>query len=391
MKSTCSKDEEAIYFGEWDGIVDGCMCNRETTKGLCTSKSQRRCTNITSIKPKKYKFYNDNSICIKRSKLKYMDLLNNKQILEKDNQCPEGYEYCGIIDTKERILCLKSKSECPITLEYIKNKYPDYYKSLNLENKSGENNETILSIFKVNEDQPCMNPDEKVWNYHYILEPEDKNCKTKINDELFDYNYEPLLKPISKYQLYQDNFIYTRDVAPDELKSERIYLYGKGFLGLNPEDVGDYSYDKFLSIQKVSNNCNSVMKFFSYVLFGFVGFSFFVCFGMCCTKRHSSSNDGCFLMCGLIGIGISAIITFLVYFILSIIIFVCSIRFKSLFNVQGNDPYINELFKILNVEQNLKNFIFSLCIMIGSSLALILGIIIIICHYFEGNSGYHGI
>ena len=388
LKYRCSDDEEKVYLGEWDGTVKGCECPNKVSRGYC-SRKQRSCVNITSISPKEYKYFKEKSICIKRSNIKYMDLLKNKQILEKNSTCPIGYESCGIIDTKDRILCLKSKSECPINISYIKNKYSNYFHLEYNNDDLKDDNEKIIGLFKLNEGQPCMNPDEKTWYYHYILEDFNKECKTKIDGKLYDYNYEPLLNT-TKYDLYQDNDIYTKNLYKTELKNEYIFLYGKGFLGLNPEDVGDYSKDSLVSIQKVSNNCNSVMKVFSYIFLAFLCLPVLVCCGMCCGKRNSNVDaGGCLIMFGLIGLLISSVITFLIDFILAIIIFACSIKFNSILNVQGNDPYINELFKILSDEQNSKNFVFSLFIMILSILTIIVGILIILCRLINGDSkGY---
>ena len=373
IKPNCSKEEETLTFGEWEGTVDGCNCGGQISKGEC-GDNKKECNTISSLEPKTYQKINGSYICIKRSTHTYLDYLNNNQIIGKNNQCPNGYISCGTIDTNNRILCLKNERECPVNATYIKKIFFNYNKSLSI---NDINDERIISLFQLSESQPCINPNEKTWKYYYELEPDNIECKTKINEEIEDNNYENFIS-ISKYQLYQENNIFMEKKYEEELKKDKIHLFGKAFLGLNSNDLQNYSYDKLLSKQKLSNNCNYVMRIFSIIFFVAIILPFSA---LCSGVQGDLNSNGLGYAIGIFCF-ISAtaiIITFLVDFILSIIIYICSNNIISILNINENESYINELFKILYNEHIKKNYLFSLLIWIGYVVLFFICIIVAIC------------
>ena len=139
-----------------------------------------------------------------------------------------------------------------------------------------------------------------------------------------------------------------------------------------------------MPIQNLSNNCNFAMKILSYIFLGFCSLPFLALIGICCnggeTPPIAQCNDGVLKCIGISffsGLGISAALAFLIDIILCIIIFVCIINLKSIFNFNGSDEFTNELIKILNEEAS-KNFTYSLAITIMFGLIIILGIISLI-------------
>ena len=118
-KFKCDKNEEALKLGKWKGLKAGCMCPiTGLNKGKCT-KDQRKffCRDIPEVPSKYYERFDFKNICIKRTKERYRDFLLNKQIIENNKKCPEGYKCCGIVDTLNRKLCMKINEQCPITIK----------------------------------------------------------------------------------------------------------------------------------------------------------------------------------------------------------------------------------------------------------------------------------
>jgi len=153
-KEECDSDEEALKLGKWKGLKAGCMCPfTGLRRGRCITKRERRsCRDIPEVPSKYYEKFNFKKICVKRTKETYRDFLLNKQIIENNKKCPEVYKCCGIVDTLNRKLCMKLNEQCPIMINYI-----------NSLDKNNTENSQILSIFKITETMPYMNPNQKDW------------------------------------------------------------------------------------------------------------------------------------------------------------------------------------------------------------------------------------
>lgn len=380
IKPNCSKDEEILTLGKWEGSVEGCDCDNIKTKGSCSEDQKKKnCQTIPSKEPQEYKRINGNYICVKRSNDKYVDLVKNNQIIDINAQCPEGYITCGIIDTKDRILCLKTQSKCPINSTYITNIFNN-----NTDNTNETKNsfEYIISIFKLSEGQPCMNPNENDWHYYYDLEPDSTECKTEISGKIKDDKYESFTST-SKYQLYSENDIFFETQYEDALQNDTIYLYGRSFIGLNPDDFPYYSYDKLLSEQKLSNKSRNVMKIFSYITFGFLISPFIACF----SGTADANGIAVIIYIAVVGFSLSLIVTFLAHYIICMIIYSCSYKIKSILTMNGGDSYLNELLYTLSNEQS-KNMTFSLGIIIADSVAIFFGLIFLLCYFIQRGNSY---
>ena len=165
------------------------------TENECSEKLiNQGCNTIPSCNPKNYTVINSHYICIKKSSFSYRDLLlKTNQIIDKGKDCQKNYKSCGIIDTLGRKFCVKEEEICPINKNSIEgnedNDFGETYDNIPLRfnpkldylnNKSNNNSdEQILSIFKLNQKAPCIYPIEKYWDYHYILEEENKRCQKK--------------------------------------------------------------------------------------------------------------------------------------------------------------------------------------------------------------------
>ena len=107
----------------------------------------------------------------------------------------------------------------------------------------------ILSIFTLNQKIPCINPLEKSWDYHYILEKESEKCETEINLQQFDNRYEMLSEyTTKKYELYSENsildkLIYIDNISINKLKKEEVYLFGRALTGLDKDIIDKFDYN----------------------------------------------------------------------------------------------------------------------------------------------------
>ena len=188
------------------------------------------------------------NICVKRTKEKYRDFLLNKQIIENNDNCPEGYKCCGIVDKLNRKLCMKLNEHCPITINDI-NSLDKNITENNIENSQ------ILSIFKITETKPCMNPNQNDWENVHKLEYQTEKC-TKVNNSSYDFRYEKLENFVTnKYDLYENNGIIKNypSNSYSKLKDKKLYLWGRNFIGFNTEDVKEFSLDDLISYENISN------------------------------------------------------------------------------------------------------------------------------------------
>ena len=56
-----------------------------------------------------------NGVCFDYKHIRYIDLLNNDQIIKKGTNCPDKYpKNCGVIDTLLQELCIETEQNCPL-------------------------------------------------------------------------------------------------------------------------------------------------------------------------------------------------------------------------------------------------------------------------------------
>ena len=61
--------------------------------------------------------------------------------------------------------------------------------------------------------------------------------------------------------IYKENAIlekisYIDDVSLDKIKNDKIYFFGRNFIGLDKKELKKYDYDKLISKQNLSNSRN---------------------------------------------------------------------------------------------------------------------------------------
>jgi hypothetical protein len=254
--------------------------------------------------------------------------------------------------------------DCPITIEYFRNMNSN--SNLILKDKPFKtlNNSQIISLIKIHEYTPCINPSEKNWRYNYILQ-DNRTCNTKILDNLLDYRYEeiPTLSTI-KYELYKDNEI---DDEYNNYDLERVIvnLYGRSFMGFEGKKIDNYSYEDLLSYQTISNRCKTGMKYLFFITLGEIFiFAFYLI-----VNRGLGEYFHLFIL--------YYIIVYLIYGIFDIIIFCYSLKIEKIFDIKESDKFSNEIIQILSNNTSSNNYYYSLslniifsCVFLLTSIAL---------------------
>ena len=195
FRKSCRGDEEELILGMWDGTIEGCECDGNILKEKCLEEQiERGCKSLYPNAPIDYIVFNSANICVKKLELNYRELLESNQVISKEENCSINFTSCGIIDTFGRKLCIKKGESCPINIINFEKKIVDFFnKSISFPKENNNsiysNNNTdvkLLGIIKLGEYLPCINPLEKIWDYHYILEPPSQKCKTIINKKLYE-------------------------------------------------------------------------------------------------------------------------------------------------------------------------------------------------------------
>ena len=359
-KIKCDSNEEALKLGKWKGLKAGCSCPlKGLTVGKCTLKQKHTyfCRDKPEVPAKYYTKFDSKKICVKRTKETYKDFLLKKQIIENNEKCQEGYKCCGIIDTLNRRLCMKLNEKCPITINDINS--PD---------KNNTENSQILSIFKITETEPCMNPNQKNWQNFHKLEYPVQRCK-KVNNYFYDFRYEKLENFVTnQFDLYENNGIihnYHSD-SFSELANVKLYLWGRNFIGLNIEDIKEFSLDDLISYENISNKHPHIGTISLLALL----------FLLDCLLDAQTNNLIKIIQrrAAFVYLMMSFGCTIIIFFF-NLIVFVYNVKIQKIMDVKGNDDYTKENMKLFNRKIRM-NYFFNLSSLI-LMLILIISIILI--------------
>ena len=370
----CEPDEEILTLGKIGGTSHGCRYNGEVKKGECPTERKKNYQrdnyenyeNIPSTPPVSIKKINSYYICVKKSKETYKELLKTNKIISPDKECQHGYKPCGIIDTLGNIFCVKNEEICPININDIENIFsPSNSDSINRKNTQ------ILSIFKLSEDIPCINPEETTWTYHYVLEPESQKCISSIKDKIYDNRYEQFTRFITtKYDLYSDNNIKNYNIM--ESKTEKVYLYSRNIIGFDIESIDKFNYQIYSSLDEpLDKFIITIYIIYILPLVSFLLPLFFI-YGKTC--RYFIFNGCCCLFIIEYYLFIPPIVSIICLFvdvILNAILYLHSSKIISSLDLKGSDEYTNELFQIL-INQFSANLSISLGNIISSCIVIII-------------------
>ena len=381
--TSCQPGEESLVLGESGGTYEGCEINGEIKNETCPKnkkKSIRIYKTISPTNPIPFLKINSNYICVKKSKETYRELLKSNRIIAPNNECQSGFKSCGIIDTLGNKFCVKNEDICPINkydIEiYTQNNLGNLGNDTNLFDSINRNNTQILSIFQLSENTPCINPEEKAWTYHYILEPQTQQCTTSIKDTLYDNRYEKLTWfNTTKHNLYRDNdlWYYTNK----ELAKENVFLYARNIIGFDAENIDKFYDENFFSLDEKIKNYTLAIYFIYLAPIG-------VLFLPCIRCRMRCSCYRCCICCFeeyllvyyIFIFPIICIACLFIDVILNIILYQHSFNILSYLDFKGSDEYTNELSKILINEFSINTSI-SLGNIISSSIIIMILIITI--------------
>ena len=395
LKEVCDGDEDKLILGIWDGTVEGCECNEIIYKQSCTDKQiEHGCSILYENPPINYTVFNSSYLCIKRTKLTYKEILKTKKIISNKETCPENYVSCGILDTLERQLCVKENEICPINTDTAKNhifnyfnekiSFPSEYNYYHYNLTDNKTKSYLISNIKVIQFKPCINPNEKFWDYHYILEPEEERCLTEIKGYAYDDRFIKLTNSsLSKLQLYDDNLITGKlknieDINLHRIKKDTVNLYSINFLGFDLKELeeSDFNLDDIIDKLNGINDSFFAVFIFSFIAIGSlilsIVFNLFV-------KGINIENGSVKVELHIDNIGdfflflfcLSVIVSPVIYFIIYSVIFGRLMTINSMLSFQSVDEYTQGLLELLRDESDF-NFKFSLAMMIINIINLIL-------------------
>ena len=374
----CLEGEELLDLGTWYGPVNRCKCSNKTEYGICRY-NDINCTTIGN--QKKYTKINGKYICVKRQGKTFRELIKSNMLVSKDQNCPNNFNPCGIIDTQGRKLCVEDNI-CPITNIYIESnnllleerKYQNY-NSVNLDDDNDD--KKIMSIFEISEDFPCINPAEQAWNnYDYNYKNYHKIC-SKVNGK---YNDDRYIK-FSKYNttikdLYKDNDLNEYINSYLENDTNNVYLYGRTLYGLNIDNE-DNEIDKIKDYQDKLNKYGKALDIITSINYIVIILLPLACLYLCCACIGGAVGTDCCEGCGILGmfsLGLAIIVCFLssiIYFIMDCLVFSAIINLYSIFDViSENEEFLKKLFELIK-DSYASNYRYSLSTMILNCISFV--------------------
>ena len=245
----------------------------------------------------------------------------------------------------------------------------------------------------------CIDPLEKFWDYHYILELPDQRCTNEINGVLYDFRYQSISNySINKYQLYQENSVLAKlkdidELTNNKIKEDEVYFFSRYFLGFELKELEkyDFNYDNLILYQNWANNCNEINKYFLIV----VGVSFIAMIALlfdCFEELPKIPVIGgifkknCLLCLSSFAFLVSFFLSPLFYLIIFIIILQCSKNIKSYLDIKGGDEYTTKLTEIYLKNDISTNIIYTKVIISFCSLILFFFILTIILFCCKKNN-----
>jgi len=240
----CNPNDEKIKLGDWQGTVKGCGKKDKAESYVLEDKNCKSDEfTLEKIPSQKIFSFKGLSICgtTKDSK-SYYNLLFSDSVVEENEECPEGTKNCGYIDTINNKLCLKKDQDCPISYIQIRDKNSSPPDATHLKKIVGKNitlyysndpyaNKSeiayIQNAFKIADDKICALPhlyhsnielnalDALIKNYSSDCVLKDYSQNITIDNKRFHK-----LSSINQYKLYEENGII------DKIKSHNLTDFG---------------------------------------------------------------------------------------------------------------------------------------------------------------------
>ena len=206
-------------------------------------------------------------LCRDNTRYTYEELLFNSMPLKDlnglNNNCPNKLKKCGILDTKNNILCLPENYNCPYnefslqsesgenTVQVNLNEpYPMDY--IYLKYSNSENKKIFSSIF-ISENQPMNHEwDTYVRETYEDIDEEDIIKRRSLTTKDFqlvgdkeDNTYSKINVNIKVEEIINNNNIYNIDTS--QLNAEQnLYIYARNYIGFK-------NYDELMNFKKNFN------------------------------------------------------------------------------------------------------------------------------------------
>ena len=250
---------------------------------------------------------NGNKFCYNKKKT-YRELLNNKQIIKKDENCNENFpKNCGTIDTLEQQLCVSENEDCPLYDIRLnpdnidENNYDtdtDKNSKIYYNKKNYDNDKKIIGKLLLNHGTPCYNLNEQLWKHFSDDEAGEEHlkCELSIFGKNTDDRYEEVGK-ISYRKIYQDNLggsTKSWDLFKNIGETEKLTLYKRVFLGIDKDcdddkNVFHNNYNKLTENQEREKNLILAESIIMFVMFDII-----ISSGSCIIK--SDPGHCCFIV-----------------------------------------------------------------------------------------------
>ena len=365
ISQSCRGKSNVIFhvWGGWEIVETHLTTYHGRSRTQVTSEVVDQ-TNIEIINGYKYCYRNYPT---------YRDLLYNGQIIKGNEKCPDNYKSCGIIDTLNQILCVSNTEKCPLKDIYFGqinlNGYTyDSDLDISYNNENYEGDEKIIGSLVLNDGQPCLSVEEKLWKKFHSDEAGDGHleCEETIENVENDKRYKAIGQVTYK-SLYTDNLSEeNKKILLGSVGNAKVTLYKREFLGIDKDcdekfDMSGFSYDKI----KNNHDRLKILYLFEFIFLIFISCGVYLVYK--CNKRVQKNFYFNVTSCILL--------PFLAIVIICNIIFFAIIR-KNYFAYDCSDEITNEFLKI-QYNETKKIIIYAIINLIFDCLGLLL--LIILC------------
>ena len=317
-------------------------------------------------------FINGIKFCY-NSKNTYINLLYKGQIIRENESCKNCFKSLEIIDTLNQILCVGNTEKCPLKDIYFGqinlNGYTyDSEVDVSYNNENYEGDEKIIGSLVLNDGQPCLSVEEKLWKKFHSDEAGDGHleCEETIENVENDKRYKAIGQVTYK-SLYTDNLSEeNKKILLGSVGNAKVTLYKREFLGIDKDcdekfDMSGFSYDKI----KNNHDRLKILYLFEFIFLIFISCGVYLVYK--CNKRVQKNFYFNIVSCILL--------PFLAIVIICNIIFFALIN-KNYFAYDCSDEITNEFLKI-QYNETKKIIIYAIINLIFDCLGLLL--LIILC------------
>ena len=274
-----------LSFATFYGYEKCCQCPKNESPnefnfflGICSRDNiASGCKLIPSEGQKKVDMWEEHYSFYKLVNYSYFDYLENHSV-SKDEQCPDGTQRCGILDTLGHVLCMP-EALCPVNNFTIDPIYSSFGKGENVPDRH-----LIVELNLTDEYPPCLNHEEMNSFNYQKCKIERKNfiegCKTSIQVKDQNITVDERVVPlftINKADFYEKCAFNT--IMKDCIRGEDNYtnmnmtLYIRNYFGISKKCLKHYSNETVAALQmpSVSKSYNSSIS--SYMIY--LAFSIF--------------------------------------------------------------------------------------------------------------------